>query len=63
MRVLWSKYARHSFAEEIDFILIKWNSKEVAKFILLVETSIEKLSSSTWQGKISKKTNIRSLVI
>ncbi len=63
MTVIWSTYAKHSFSDELDFIFLKWNLKEVKKFIELVETIIHELSSGTLQGKVSKKTQIRSIVI
>lgn len=51
MKVIWSSYAKYSFADELEFIYKKWNSKEVNKFITLVDIATEKLSSETLQGK------------
>lgn len=63
MEVIWSKHAKHSFSDELEFILLKWSLKEVENFITLVETHIEKLKSGTIEGQVSRKTKIRRLVI
>lgn len=63
MTVIWTKHAKFSFNEELEFIVKKWNEKEVEGFIQLVDDFIKKLKTGILQGKISPKTNIRSFVI
>ncbi len=43
--VTWTRYAKVSYFEEINYIDRKWTSREVEGFILLVEDLIQHLSS------------------
>lgn len=63
MKVIWGEKAKQSYAEELEFIFKKWNTKEVEKFMLLVNDYLEKLKSGIIEGKNSHKTGIKSLVI
>ena len=40
----WTPTAQTSFVDEIDFIFLKWNYKEVAKFEDLVENEISRIA-------------------
>ncbi len=63
MKVIWSKTAELSFAEELDYIFIKWGIKEVEKFINLSDEFLKILQSGLVEGKPSKKRDIRLFVI
>jgi plasmid stabilization system protein ParE len=60
--IIWEDLAEQSFIEEANFILTKWNLKEVEKFEILVENELERLSNNPTIGNISYK-NIYSIVI
>ena len=40
----WTPTAQTSFVDELDFIFLKWNYKEVCKFEELVEIEIRRLT-------------------
>lgn len=61
--VSWTTYAKLSYFEELDFIQLKWTSKEVNAFALLVEFFVENLSKGTIQGKKHQQSNVYSTVI
>jgi hypothetical protein len=61
--IYWTSLAEDFFVRELDFILLKWNNKEVMKFIDLVDDFIYKLSTGVITGKVSKKTLISSFLI
>jgi len=63
MNVIWGKKAKYSYFDELDFILKKWNQKEVDKFILLVNEFIKTLEEGVLEGKVSSKTDMRSFTI
>lgn len=42
--IKWLGDASISYYNEIDFIFLKWNDKEVEKFILLVDENLKRLS-------------------
>ena len=42
----WTSNAVNSYFEEIEFIYLKWNEKEVLKFEKLVEKELKRLSST-----------------
>ena len=48
--VHWSTLAELTFADEVDFILKKWNQKEVDNFVFLVEDYLKHLSSNPFIG-------------
>ncbi len=60
--VEWTFLSRNSYFQEIDFIHLKWNEKEVNRFEFLVETELKRLSKNPNLG-INYKDNIYSLHI
>ncbi len=63
MDIIWGKKAKVSYTEELEFILVKWNLKEVKKFTLLVNSKLEVLKTGKLEGRISKRSQIRSVVV
>lgn len=61
--VTWTRYAKVSYFEEINYIDRKWTSREVEGFILLVEDLIQHLSSGVLQGKGYSNDQVYSVVI
>lgn len=53
----WTFSALNSYYEEIEFIYLKWNQKEVLKFENLVANELERLSKNPTLGKINFKNN------
>ncbi|MFN4199558.1 MAG: hypothetical protein ACK4FS_11080 [Flavobacterium sp.] len=53
----WTFSALNSYYEEIEFIYLKWNQKEVLKFENLVAIELERLSKNPTLGKINFKNN------
>jgi addiction module RelE/StbE family toxin len=53
LKVIWASTAKNSYHEEIDFIYLKWNSREVVKFEKLVTEEIQRIISNPLIGKIS----------
>ena len=58
----WTPTAFFSFEEEIDFIFLKWNYKEVCKFEELVEIEIRRITANPEIG-ILNSDGIYSLVL
>ena len=44
--IFWQPKSKESYLNEIDFIFLKWNHKEVEKFILLVNNNLFRLSKN-----------------
>ncbi len=63
MKINFTSTANTSFDDEVQFILEKWNLKEVEKFINLVDDFTKRLSENPFLGKKSKKKNIRVFVL
>lgn len=61
--VFWTTYAKHSYFEELAYIQLKWTSKEVHSFIVLVDEVIENLANGIIQGKNYSNSSIHSIVI
>ncbi|MFA9186639.1 hypothetical protein AAGV33_00900 [Flavobacterium sp. FBOR7N2.3] len=59
----WSSTSIDSYIEEMEFILLKWNLKEVEKFSTLVEKSLQRLSKNPEIGIYNKSSNVYSFVI
>ena len=59
----WDLVAIATYQEEVDFILLKWNYKEVEKFHLLVEENLKRLSKNPEIGIFDKLVNVYSIVI
>ena len=62
MKVVWTRTARETFLAETDFILRKWNSKQVKAFILLVDESIRLLSSGIVHGRLLNSNHFRLVI-
>ncbi len=52
--ISWTTLAEISYVEETDFILKKWNYKEVDNFGILVENQLKLISSNPFIGKYYK---------
>ncbi|MCI4443311.1 MAG: type II toxin-antitoxin system RelE/ParE family toxin [Lentimicrobium sp.] len=63
LEVKWSSLAEITLAEEIDFILRKWNLVEADKFVLLVYSFLEGLAKKPEIGIFNSKLNCFSIVI
>lgn len=59
----WEKVALNTYIEEINFILLKWNYKEVQNFKDLVDENLERLTKNPKMGVFIKKNNLYSLMI
>lgn len=51
----WEKVALNTYIEEINFILLKWNNKEVQNFKDLVDENLERLIKNPKIGVLIKK--------
>ena len=49
-KIKWLTDSSISYQDEIDFIYLKWNYKEVEKFILLVDENLKRLSVNPFIG-------------
>lgn len=63
INVTWTTLAKITYYEEIEFIDLKWNLREVEKFILLVEDFVLRMSTGIVVGKAYTNSNINSVVI
>lgn len=63
MKIEWSKTAKLTYAEELDFIDLKWGVKEVEKFIMLSDNFLDTLSTGTFEGKLIRKGTLKMSVI
>lgn len=59
----WSTLSEITFAEEIEFILKKWNQNEVDKFGQLVQKNLEMLSKNPLLVNCESNKNIYSFLI
>ncbi len=59
----WDSVALESYIEETEFILLKWNYKEVEKFKILVEQNLERLSINPEIGIFNNEFKVFTLVI
>ena len=50
--VEWTDLAKETYFDEIGFIYLKWNSKEVIKFENLVEKEINRIVKNPLIGKL-----------
>lgn len=62
-KINWDNIAIETFVDESDFILLKWNFKEVEKFKILVVANLLRLSKNPEIGSFDKKNELYSLVI
>ncbi len=63
MKVIWSIEGKYTYDKELEFIFKKWNTKEVEKFIILVDQFVKKLETGVLKGKNLFKNDLRSFVI
>lgn len=61
--IIWQPNSEYTYYAEMDFILQKWNKKEVQKFKNLVEENLERLSLNPKIGIYRNDLNIYSIVI
>ena len=61
--IRWSTLAEITFSEEVDFILKKWNQKEVESFGFLVHDVLKSLSKNPLIGNYFSEQNMYSFVI
>ena len=59
----WQPNSEFTYFDEADFILLKWNAKEVQKFKDLVEENLIRLSNNPLIGTYREKYNLYTLVI
>ena len=62
-KIIWEPNSEISFYEEIDYIFLKWNFKEVQKFQDLVKNNLERLSINPEIGVYQKSRNAYSIVL
>ena len=61
--IIWQPTALNTYVEEVEFIFLKWNYKEVQKFQDLVIENIERLSQNPEIGIFNEKLKAYSLVL
>lgn len=61
--IIWQPTALNTYVEEVDFIFLKWNFKEVQKFHDLVIENLERLSKNPEIGTFNNKFNTCSIVL
>ena len=61
--VKWSTLAEITFADEIDFIVRKWNLVQANEFILLVYDCLNRLANNPALGIYNSKFNCFSVII
>ncbi|MDI1317242.1 hypothetical protein [Flavobacterium sp.] len=59
----WDSTALQTYLDEIEFIFLKWNYKEVEKFKILVDTNLKLLSKNPEIGAYNKISEVYILVI
>jgi hypothetical protein len=59
----WQPNSEITYYEEIDFIYLKWNYKEVQKFQDVVNENLERISKNPEIGIFNNKFKIYSLVL
>lgn len=60
-KIVWVPLAIETYMEEIDFIYLKWNLKEVDDFVMLVDKNLIRLSINPLVGQVHK--NVYKIVI
>ena len=61
--IIWQPTALNTYVEEVEFIFLKWNYKEVQKFQDLVIENLERLSQNPEIGIFNNKFGTYSLVL
>jgi plasmid stabilization system protein ParE len=62
-QIIWQPNSQISYYDEIDFIFLKWNHKEVQKFQDLVFENLNRLSENPLIGIYDNSNKIYSIVI
>ena len=62
-KIEWKPLATNTYLDEMEFILSKWNEKEVQNFDDLVSDYLNTLSKSPEIGRFDSENNCYSLVI
>ncbi len=60
-KIVWVPLAVETYIEEIDFIYLKWNQKQVDTFVMLVDENLKRLSINPLIGQVHK--NVYKIVI
>lgn len=63
MTLHWTKNAIWTYYEECEFILKKWNEREVKNFVDLVDENLKRLVRNPDLGKTYEIIGVRILVI
>lgn len=61
--IIWQPTSLNTFIEEVDFVFLKWNFKEVEKFQTLVEVNLERLAKKPKIGVYKKEYELFMLVL
>jgi len=61
--VIWSNEAKRTFEETVDFILLKWTTKEAERFLERTEKAISLIQKYPNMYPYSKKENVHRAVI
>ena len=61
--IIWQPTALNTYMEEVEFIFLKWNYKEVQKIQDLVIENLERLSQNPEIGIFNEKLKAYSLVL
>lgn len=62
-KIIWQPNSEMTYYEEADFILRKWNGKEVYKFQSLVFDNIDRIIENPYIGKFEILLKIYMIVI
>ena len=62
-KIIWQLSSEITYSDEIDYIYLKWNLKEVEKFQKLVIENLNRLSTNPLLGKYDSNLKIYSYVI
>ncbi len=61
--IIWQPTALNTYVEEVEFVFLKWNFKEVQKFQDLVIENLERLSKNPEIGIFNNEFKVYSLVL
>jgi plasmid stabilization system protein ParE len=59
----WQPISEYTYYEEIDFILLKWNTKEAQKFKNLVDENLLRLTNNPLIGIYNNELKVYSILI
>ena len=63
MTIDWTDIAKETYADELEFIDVKWGIKEVENFMILSDDFLKTLATGTFEGKPIRKGSLRTSVI